>query len=144
MASRVKMAPSRRRRLRLLKRIVLLGLFAAAAAAGSAAALWVYQSTDVPDVRALAGHTPSIITRIYASDGSVIGEFAQERRIVIDYKDMPVTLRAAVVAVDDADCLKPSGINFRGIARAAVINFKAGKVVEGGSSLTQQLAKLMF
>lgn len=130
------------------RKLLLLGaiafLFFAAAASGTFVALYLFESGDIPDVSQLEENRPSIITSLHAADGSKFAEFAQERRIVVDYRDIPTTLRQAIVAVEDADFYEHHGLNLRGILRAAVENAKQGRIAEGGSSLTQQLAKLMF
>jgi len=121
-----------------------LSLFAAAAATGTFAALYLFRAEDVPDVAQLDQHRPSIITRVFDRADQAIGEFAEERRVVVGYNDLPPYLLQAIIAVEDAGFYEHSGLNLRGILRAAIENAKVGRVVQGGSSLTQQLAKLMF
>jgi penicillin-binding protein 1A len=107
-----------------------------------------YQSSlteEARQVRALVDYRPSVVTKVYASDGrTVIGEFAMERRIPISYNDIPSDMRNAILAIEDSRFSKHIGVDPLGIARAAVKNFAAGRTVEGGSTLTQQLTKILF
>ena len=69
---------------------------------------------------------PNIITQVFAADGSILGEFAIERRVVVDFKDIPPVVRNAVVAVEDADFWKHMGLNPWRIPGAALANFRSG------------------
>jgi penicillin-binding protein 1A len=93
-----------------------------------------------PDLRAYARITPGV-TRIYAADGTVLGEFAKEWREIVAYESIPPKLIDAVVAVEDHQFFEHGGIYYKGIARAAWRNFTAGDFAQGGSTITQQVAK---
>ncbi|HUQ06455.1 MAG TPA: transglycosylase domain-containing protein [Kofleriaceae bacterium] len=121
--------------------------FAAIVAVATAglAALLVYRyftttTPPPPDLRAYARITPGV-TRIYAADGTVLGEFAKEWREVVAYESIPPKLIDAVVSVEDHQFFEHGGIYFKGIARAAWRNFTAGDFAQGGSTITQQVAK---
>jgi len=82
--------------------------------------------------------------KIYDINGDIIAELGQERRYPIEYSSMPAYLGKAVVAVEDSRFYLHSGIDILGIMRAFVTNVRAGKIVEGGSTLTQQLVKIIY
>jgi penicillin-binding protein 1A len=94
----------------------------------------------VPDYRHYAEIAPGV-TRMYAADGTLLGEFAEEWRTITPYDQIPPDLVNAVLAIEDHDFWNHGGIYFRGIARAAWANLTAGDFAQGGSTITQQLAK---
>lgn len=106
--------------------------------------VYLYFSRDLPSVTAMKDYRPSIITKVYASDGSLIGEYFLERRVVVDYEEIPKMMVLAFVAAEDDDFFEHPGIDIRGIIRAFVHNIQAGRVVEGGSTITQQLIKTLL
>lgn len=82
-------------------------------------------------------------TTIYAADGSKLGVLADENRVVVSIKQIPKIVRDAVVAIEDDRFYEHRGIDFRGIARAAVEDIRSGAIEQGGSTLTQQYVKLI-
>ncbi|MBD5388994.1 PBP1A family penicillin-binding protein [bacterium] len=115
---------------------------------GVAAALILIYGNDLPDYKKLATYAPPVATRLYASDGSLLIEYAEERRVFIDYADMPVQLVNAFVAAEDQNFWTHPGIDVQGIARATMGNvlrlmgFRVG--FSGASTITQQVAKNFF
>lgn len=102
-------------------------------------------SYDAQAVKQLADYKPSLVTQVFADDGqTVIGEFSLERRMPLSYDEIPVKMRQAILAIEDARFKSHWGIDPIGIARAGWKNFQAGATIEGGSTLTQQLAKMLF
>ncbi|MEE9218959.1 MAG: PBP1A family penicillin-binding protein, partial [Acidobacteriota bacterium] len=99
---------------------------------------------DLPDVRRLQDYQPPVITRLYSDTGVLIHQFAEQRRILVSLADIPESFKNAIVATEDAGFYHHIGISPKSIARAMVRNLMAGGVVEGGSTLTQQLAKILF
>jgi penicillin-binding protein 1A len=93
-----------------------------------------------PDFRGYARQSPAI-TRMYAADGTLMGEFAKEWREVTPYERMPPTLVEAFIAIEDHDFWNHGGIYYKGIARAVWANLTAGDFAQGGSTITQQVAK---
>ncbi len=82
---------------------------------------------------------------VYAADGSVLAEWHGEQdRTVVPYRDMPKHLRNAVVAIEDRRFYEHSGIDVEGIMRALRANASAGEIEQGGSTITQQLVKILF
>src|SRR5690242_4574409 len=129
---------------RYLTSIVFIFLFFLAIAVGaSAGVLFVYNS-DLPQVDQLEDYHPSLITEVYADDGQVIGSFALERRIQVTWEQIPQVLKDAIVSVEDQNFYEHWGIDFWGIARAALKDLMARRYVECASTLTQQLSKNLF
>jgi penicillin-binding protein 1A len=123
---------------------VLLLALAAGGLTGIIAAYQLNYSQAASEVAALATYRPSVVTRVYADDGqTVIGEFALEKRIPLKYEEIPANVKNAILAVEDARFYDHIGIDPIRIAGAALKNLTSDKV-EGGSTLTQQLAKNLF
>ena len=145
-------APRRRRKRRKSLLLSFLGYgFAAAVVlfiAGSAAAgflLWKY-SQDLPDYESLAKYEPPVMTRIHAHDGSLIAEYARERRIFVPINTIPKHVIAAFLSAEDSRFYQHGGIDPQGIARV-VYKYGEAKIrgkdprIEGASTITQQVAK---
>ena len=123
---------------------VLLLALAAGGLTGIIAAYELNYSRAANEVAALATYRPSVVTRVYADDGeTVIGEFALEKRIPLKYEEIPPVMKNAILAVEDARFYDHIGIDPIRIIGAAWKNLTSDKV-EGGSTLTQQLAKNLF
>jgi penicillin-binding protein 1A len=111
---------------------------------GAVAGVAVAAAIHMPRVDALADYTPSLVTQLYARDGSVFATFARERRVMLKEGQIPRTLQQAVLASEDSNFFHHGGIDAIGIARAAVTDIRAGHVVEGASTITMQLARSLF
>ena len=123
---------------------VLLLALAAGGLTGIVAAYQLNYSRAANEVAALATYRPSVVTRVYADDGeTVIGEFALEKRIPLKYDEIPPLMKNAILAVEDARFYDHVGIDPVRIIGATWKNLTTDKV-EGGSTLTQQLAKNLF
>src|SRR5215471_19365380 len=123
--------------------VILLAL-AAGGLTGIIAAYQLNYSQAASEVAALATYRPSIVTRVYADDGKTeIGEFAIEKRIPLRYDEIPPVMKNAILAVEDARFYDHVGIDPIRIIGAAWNNLTKDRV-EGGSTLTQQLAKNLF
>jgi penicillin-binding protein 1A len=141
----MKAPPAQRRNLRRfwLPAVLLLAL-AAGGLTGIIAAYALNYSRAANEVAALATYRPSVVTRIYADDGkTVIGEFALEKRIPLKYDEIPGIMKSAILAVEDVRFYDHIGIDPIRIVGATWKNLTSDKV-EGGSTLTQQLAKNLF
>ncbi|HMO43565.1 MAG TPA: transglycosylase domain-containing protein, partial [Phenylobacterium sp.] len=115
------------------------------AVAGFAVAIyaaWLFH--DMPDASELADYRPPTATRAYAWDGTLIGEFSRERRIYVPYDQMPPHMVQAFLAAEDRNFFRHGGVDAMGLARAMmknVLNAVQGRRLEGGSTITQQVAK---
>jgi len=123
-------------------------LLLAALSGGLSGALLAYaldHSEYALMVAQLSEYQASVLSRVYADDGrTVIGEFYLERRLPLSYFDIPPHVRNAFIAIEDARFYEHSGIDPIRIFGAFVANLRAGGTVQGGSTITQQLAKMLF
>ncbi len=99
---------------------------------------------DFNKVQNLATYQPDITTRIYDKNGVLISEFFTEKREIVPYEKIPKNLINAFVAIEDNEFYDHWGINPKGIIRAFFVNIFAGGVKQGGSTITQQLAKILL
>jgi len=136
--------PKRHILLRLLKWSMILVLVAMILAAAAGITGYYYLSEDLPRIASLADYRPPIITTMYSDDGRKIGEFFKERRILVPLAEMPDLLKKAFVAAEDSRFYQHGGIDFYSILRAFIKNLKAGTIVQGGSTITQQVTKSFF
>jgi penicillin-binding protein 1A len=105
--------------------------------------LWHY-SKDLPDYSQLQDYEPPVMTRVHAADGSLVAEYARERRLYIPIQAVPKLVINAFLAAEDKNFYEHGGLDFTGIARAAVSyvqNFGSGRHPQGASTITQQVAK---
>lgn len=119
-----------------------LGLIAATAFATAIYAAWLFH--DMPDAGDLVDYHPATATRAYAWDGTLIGEFSRERRIFVPYEAIPTQTAQAFLAAEDRSFFKHGGLDLGGLSRALlkdVVNLAQGRRLEGGSTITQQVAK---
>ncbi|RLB27706.1 MAG: penicillin-binding protein, partial [Deltaproteobacteria bacterium] len=107
-------------------------------------ALWYMWSSNLPYIGTLKDYSPPIITEVYADDGQVIGQFWEERRILVPVSEMSPHIIDAFVAAEDARFFKHQGIDVLSIVRAMIKNIKAGRIEQGGSTITQQITKSLL
>jgi len=103
--------------------------------------LYKYFSEDLPQISSLKDYRPPIVSTVYSDDNRVIAEFFKERRIVIPYPEIPEILVNAFIAAEDSRFFEHEGVDLVSIIRAAIKNVEAGTVVQGGSTITQQVTK---
>src|SRR5579872_3298175 len=111
--------------------------------AAVAGLLWHY-SKDLPDYSQLQNYEPAVMTRVHAADGSLLAEYARERRLYIPIQAVPKLVTNAFLAAEDKNFYEHGGLDFLGIARAAVSyvqNYGSSRRPQGASTITQQVAK---
>ena len=144
--TRKKKPAKERSKFKKILMVSFLSIFLICLTAGFIGAGFIYFhfSKDLPDVRKLKDHQPSTITQIYSDKDEKIAEFYIEKRIIVSLENIPLALKQATLAVEDSNFYYHFGIDPKAIFRAFITNLKAGYVVEGGSTITQQLTKTMF
>lgn len=111
---------------------------------GGAIGYFLFSVWDLPEVQTLEEYRPSITSRVYSDAGRPLAEFYVEKRTPVSISDVPDRLFQALIATEDVRFYRHRGLDIRGIARAMYRNIRAGRIIEGGSTLTQQLAKVLF
>jgi len=127
----------------LNRAVIILAILAGCILGGMGGAFFAL-THDLPQIQALESFNPSSVTRMYASDGTMLTEIFSEKRDPIPLERIPVYLKKAIIAIEDKSFYSHSGVDVKGIVRAAVKDVKAGQFVEGASTITQQLAKTLF
>jgi penicillin-binding protein 1A len=121
-----------------------LFLLLTAVLVGGAAGYMIFSFVDLPQVRSLEEYQPSVISRVYTDNNRLLAEFYLENRTPVALEEVPENLIKALIATEDSRFYSHRGIDYRGMARAMFRNLRARRVLEGGSTLTQQLAKVLF
>ncbi len=131
-------------RWKYIKWVLLAGLLMTIAIVIFSVIYFVRATKDLPSIEVLAEYKPAIMTRVHAGDGKLIAEYAKEHRVFVPIESIPVELQHAFVAAEDQRFYQHDGFDERGFARAMVANIGhklRGERLEGGSTLTQQVAK---
>src|SRR5918996_1251090 len=133
----------RRRKRGAVMAVAAIVLLLAAAGIGGGAAVIAYGSSC--DLDSLKSVDIGANTFVYAADGSLLGSIPAERnREPVTAKDMSLWVRKATIAIEDRRFLEHDGVDLEGTARAAIANIRAGEIVEGGSTITQQLVRNLY
>ncbi len=114
-----------------------------AGAAAVAVLVW-HISKDLPDYTQLQNYEPPVMTRVHAADGSLVGEYARERRLYLPIQAVPKLVINAFLAAEDKNFYEHGGVDFSGMARAGLLyiqNFGSDRRPQGASTITQQVAK---
>ena len=104
-------------------------------------AVYVYFSKDLPDLRDLTRYQPAILNEFYSSEGELIAQSGLERRALVNLEDIPPHVVNAFIAVEDRRFYQHSGVDAKSVVRALVQNLITGRIVSGGSTITQQITK---
>ena len=110
----------------------------------SVGAIFYAYSRNLPDIKQLENWKPSQVTQVYAADGSLITEFFLQRRQYVSIDKIPDYVKKAFIAIEDRTFYSNPGIDVWGILRAAFTNITSGRIVAGGSTISQQLIKNLF
>ncbi len=111
--------------------------------AGVAGMMWHY-SKDLPDYSQLQDYEPPVMTRVHATDGSLVAEYARERRLYLPIQAVPKRVIHAFLSAEDKNFYEHGGLDFNGMARAGLLlvqNYGTGRRPQGASTITQQVAK---
>jgi len=98
----------------------------------------------LPSLEALTDYQPKIPLRVYTADGVLIGEFGEERRALVRINEVPELMKRAILAAEDERFYKHGGVDYVGVARAALSNFVSGGARQGASTITMQVARNFF
>lgn len=125
---------------RLVKTLAVLAvlfLFGALSVVG----VFLYISSDLPQINTLKDYNPPMNSKIISKDGEVLLDIGQETREVVPFNKIPSRIVGAFLAAEDDNFYQHEGIDYYGIVRAFLVNMKEGRLVQGGSTITQQVAK---
>lgn len=106
--------------------------------------LYAKIAKELPTIVRPEDYRPWLTTEVFSEEGKLIAEFFEEKRYVVSIDKIPSLLQKAFVAAEDGDFYQHQGVSVLGIIRAALANFRAGRVVQGGSTITQQVAKSLL
>ena len=130
------------------RRLVFVGLWglliSLVIGLGVAAGVFVGFLRDLPSLDGLEGYQPSITTTLYTDQGEPFASFYEQRRILLPLAKIPLQLKQAVLAVEDSRFYEHRGLSPRAIARAMIMNVLSRRKSQGGSTITQQLARVLF
>jgi penicillin-binding protein 1A len=133
---------------RLILRLIAYPIAALAGLVAIAIALalivLVLTYPNLPSLEVLTDYRPKIPLRVYTSDGFLIGEFGEERRAVVAYRDVPEVMKQAILAAEDERFFQHGGVDYQGVLRAALANLTSGGKKQGASTITQQVARNFF
>src|SRR5438309_1303454 len=102
--------------------------------------VWKYQQ-DLPDYTQLKNYEPPVMTRVHASDGSILAEYARERRLYLPGAAIPALVKEAFISAEDKNFYTHPGVDPEGIVRALIVFLQGDRHVQGASTITQQVAK---
>ncbi len=105
---------------------------------------YIYFSYDLPRLTSVEDYTPKTVTQVFSENGEIIAEFFVEKRYIIPIEEMPATLIRAFISSEDARFFEHQGIDLLSIFRALIKNIKSMDIVQGGSTITQQITKSLL
>ncbi len=108
----------------------------------SLAALLTYPA--LPSLEILTDYRPNIPLRVYSAEGTLLGEFGQERRALVKINEVPELMKKAILAAEDERFYEHGGVDYIGVLRAALSNFTSGGMKQGASTITMQVARNFF
>ena len=126
-----------------LRLLLILGIVVVGSISAGVGTVW-YFSKGLPPIEALRDHRPSLITKVYGEGDEVVGQFFIERRTLVPLEKIPKELRSAIMAVEDVRFYEHRGLDPMGILRAFLANVESMQFKQGGSTITQQLARSLF
>lgn len=128
----------------MLKKVILFLLLVGFVAGAALGILLITVSSSLPKLVKIEDYQPLLVSEVYDVNGERIGEFYRERRRVVPFEQIPKQLVQAFLAAEDSSFYEHGGINYFSILRATIANLKAGRKVQGGSTITQQVARSLM
>jgi len=122
--------------------LITLTLFLLPAVLLGVAAMTAYP--NLPSLEVLTDYRPKIPLRIYSAEGTLLGEFGEERRALVKISEVPEIMKQAILAAEDDRFYEHGGIDYTGVIRAALSNFTSGRAKQGASTITMQVARNFF
>lgn len=130
--------------MKVLARVFVV-LLVIALIAGASLGVYLYQVNEsLPQISSLEEYRPPVVSSIYSRDGELLLEVGKEKRIVAPFEEIPLKVINCFLAAEDDSFYEHSGVDYMGILRSVVKNILAGRIVGGGSTITQQVAKTFF
>ncbi|MBN1115431.1 MAG: PBP1A family penicillin-binding protein [Oligoflexia bacterium] len=120
--------------------VLFFGVFSALAGMG----IFLHFSRNLPKIITIEDYKPRVVSEVFDRNGVKIGEFCRERREIIPYSKIPTIIIQAFISSEDDKFFEHKGIDFAGISRAMIANFKSGRFTQGGSTITQQVARSLL
>ncbi|MBI4551065.1 MAG: PBP1A family penicillin-binding protein [Candidatus Latescibacteria bacterium] len=135
----------RTRRWRWVKPVVVVATSLIIISGLTVCGLYWHFNRDLPsDLQTIRDYRPPILTEVYADDGRVVGEFYIQRRMIVPLAQIPPYVLHAFIAAEDQYFYYHSGVDPVGIVRALIKNLRSHEVVQGGSTITQQVGRMLF
>ncbi len=128
----------------MVKKLILITLTALATLGGISLGVLYYLYSKLPDPKLLENWSPPQASKVYDEKGRYYGSIGIQRRFYVPLEKIPPNVINAFIATEDQNFWKHPGVDPISIIRAAIVNYKAGRIVQGGSTITQQLAKNLF
>lgn len=130
--------------MKVLLRLLVVGVILGVLALGGAFFYLYTVNKSLPRITSLRDYDPPVVSSIYSRDGELLLELGDEKRVVAEFSDIPSKVVNCFLAAEDDSFYEHSGIDFMGVFRSLIKNILAGRVVQGGSTITQQVAKTFF
>lgn len=127
-----------------MKKFVAIVVGLGLAGIAAIVALFVAVSTSLPKMISLQDYKPLLVSEVFDRNNQKIGEFFREKRMLVPYDKIPKKLIEAFIAAEDSSFFQHEGLNYFAIARAMLANVKAGRKAQGGSTITQQVARSLL
>ncbi|MFW6216705.1 MAG: transglycosylase domain-containing protein, partial [Desulfohalobiaceae bacterium] len=129
---------------RLIKYLLLFTLLVVVLGTISAAGIYYWAARDLPRMQKITDYSPALTSTVYARDGQVLGHLSRENRFLVSLHEMAPSVPLAFLAAEDSSFYEHAGVDFFSIVRAFVRNIQAGSIVQGGSTITQQVIKSLL